>query len=118
MSNERDKIERGIADLTRSRARCAPDFEALLNRRLRPKRSPRAVLGWLGAAAAIVLGLSLWLALPNPEEEQQAMLAQLEIVSDWYAATDVFLPPLEHRWLGEVPPLGRTDLTIYTGTEQ
>ena len=118
MSNERDNIERGIAELTRRSARRAPDFEALLNRPVRPKRSRVSVLGWLGAAAAIVLGLALWLVLPNHEEEQQAMLAQLAMVSDWHAATDVFLPPLNHRWLGEAPPLGRTDLTIYTATEQ
>ncbi len=118
MRNEDDNIQRGIADLTRRRARQAPDFEKLLHRQALPGSRRGYALGWLGAAAAIVFGLSLWLVSPNREKEQQAMLAQLAMVGDWNAATDVFLPPLEHRWLGEMPPLGRTDLTIYTGTEQ
>ena len=118
MSHERDNIQRGIAELTRRSAQQAPDFEALLNRPARPKGRRRYVLGWLGAAAVIVFGFSLWLVSPSPEEERRTMLARLETVGDLRAPTDVFLPQLNHRWLRESPPLGRTDLTIYTGMEQ
>jgi hypothetical protein len=117
MSDERDGIERGIAELTRHRAQRAPEFEALLDRPARQRHRRRYVLGWVGAAAALVLGLSLWLVSRDREAERHVMMARLEAVSEWRAPTDVFLPPLDRRWLSESPPLGATDLTIYTGTD-
>jgi hypothetical protein len=117
MRDEDERIQQGIAELTKRRSRQAPDFETLLSRRESPKQHRGYMLGWIAAAALIVFGLSLWLMVPNVEDPQGEMLAQLEAVGDLSAATDVFLPTGNPRWMSETPPLGQADLTIYTGLE-
>jgi len=113
MNEQRDGIERGIRELTRRRELQAPDFDRLVERPVFRRKAPRR-WGWVAASAATAAVL-LAVILFRPASVDSDPGWQ-QVVVDWRAPTDVFLPDLDPPWLSGPPPLGREGLIVYTAT--
>lgn len=112
--NDDRRIEKTLGELARRQGQAAPEFDRLLESR--KPAGPR----WVGlaAAAAVVAVLLASFAWNRATAPNELTIAQLQTLTDWQAPTDVFLTSTDSLFANRIPPLGQTELRIYTGTTE